>query len=99
MPIRIVGKEAHCIFLIGRNIFKEVENMKIRYSPEANVLVIELKKGILNDSIDLKEGIILHLNKKREPLEIEILDATKVTSLEEISMFNPIRRLVKETKV
>lgn len=72
--------------------------MKIRYSPEADVLVIELKKGILSDSIDLKEGIILHLNKKREPLEIEILDATKVTSLEEISMINPIRRVVKETK-
>jgi len=44
--------------------------MKIRYSPEADVLVIELKKGILSDSIDLKEGIILHLNKKREPLKI-----------------------------
>ena len=75
-----------------------MENTKIRYSPEADVLVIELKKGILSDSIDLKEGIILHLNKKREPLEIEILDATKVTSLEEISIINPIRRVVKETK-
>jgi len=73
--------------------------MKIRYSPEADVLVIELKEGTLSDSIDLKEGIILHLNEKREPLEIEILDASKVTSLEEISMFNPIRKLAKETKV
>ncbi|MEA1965259.1 MAG: DUF2283 domain-containing protein [Candidatus Aerophobetes bacterium] len=73
--------------------------MKIKYSPEADVLVIELKEGVLNDSIDLREGIILHLDKERKPLEIEILDASKVTSLEEISMFNPIRKPVKETKL
>ena len=73
--------------------------MKIKYSPEADVLVIELKEGMLNDSIDLREGIILHLDKERKPLEIEILDASKVTSLEEISMFNPIRKPVKEIKV
>jgi len=39
--------------------------MKIKYSPEADILLIELKEGVLSDSIDLKEGIILHLNKKR----------------------------------
>jgi len=54
-----------------------------------------LKEGILSDSIDLKEGIILHLNEKEEPLEIEILDASKVTSVEEISMLTPIRKLTK----
>jgi len=69
--------------------------MKIKYSPEADILLIELKEGVLSDSIDLKEGIILHLNKKGEPLEIEILDASKVTSVEEISMFNPIRKLAQ----
>lgn len=72
-----------------------MKDIKIKYSPEADILVIELKEGVLNDSIDLREGIILHLDKKRKPLEIEILDASKVTSLEEISMSNPIRKPVK----
>lgn len=69
--------------------------MRIKYSPEADILVIQLKEGNLTDSIDLKEGIVLHLNEKGEPLEIEILDASKVTSVEEISMLTPMRKLTK----
>jgi len=49
--------------------------MKIRYSQGADVLVIELNEGEPKDSIDLKEGVILHLDEKNRPLEIEILDA------------------------
>lgn len=57
--------------------------MKIRYSKESDVLTIELKEGKLTDSRDLEEGIILHLGKNKEPLEIEILDASERTSLSE----------------
>jgi uncharacterized protein YuzE len=48
--------------------------------------LIELREGTPNDSIDLKEGVILHLDSEGLPLEIEILDASKIVSLEEISI-------------
>jgi len=52
--------------------------MKIRYSPDADVLTIELREGRPVDSRDLAEGVIVHLSAKGLPLEIEILDAKKV---------------------
>ncbi len=64
--------------------------MKIKYSQEADVLVIELNEGKPVDSIDLKEGVILHLDEKNKPLEIEILDASKVVSLDEIRLMTPM---------
>jgi len=64
--------------------------MRIKYSKEADILLIELKDGTPVDSIDLKEGVILHLDKEGLPLEIEILDASKVAMLEEISVMTPM---------
>lgn len=64
--------------------------MKIKYSKEADILLIELKDGTPADSIDLKEGVILHLDKEGSPLEIEILDASKVAVLNEISVMTPM---------
>jgi len=52
--------------------------MKIKYSPDADVLTIEFRKGKPFDSRDLSEGVILHLTKNGIPLEIEILDASRV---------------------
>jgi uncharacterized protein YuzE len=60
--------------------------MKIKYSSDADVLIIELKKGTPVDSLDLREGIILHFNEEKEPIEIELLDASKLTDLEEIGL-------------
>jgi uncharacterized protein YuzE len=60
--------------------------MKIRYSKEADILLIELRDGTPVDSIDLKEGVILHLDSEGLPLEIELLDASKVTAMDEISV-------------
>ncbi len=51
--------------------------MKIRYSPDADVITIQLRDGKIVDSIDLTEGIILHLSARKRPLEIEILDASR----------------------
>ena len=34
--------------------------MKIKYSKEADIVLIELRDGTPGDSIDLKEGVILH---------------------------------------
>ena len=69
--------------------------MKIKYSVEADVLLIEFKEGTPVDSIDLKEGIILHLDGKGLPLEIEILDASGVVSMDEFNIMIP-RRAGKE---
>lgn len=63
--------------------------MKIKYSQEADVLTIELKEGKPEDSIDLKEGVTLHLDHSGKPLEIEILDASTVISLDEVSIQTP----------
>lgn len=64
--------------------------MKIKYSQDADILLIELRDGIPADSIDLKEGVILHLDGQGLPLEIEILDASKLAVLKEISVMTPI---------
>jgi len=63
--------------------------MKIKYSKSADILTLELREGIPADSIDIKEGVILHLDKHGAPLEIEILDASSVTKLEEINILTP----------
>lgn len=64
--------------------------MKIKYSKDADILLIELRDGTPVDSVDLKEGVILHLDSKGLPLEIEILDASKVATLKEISVLSPL---------
>ena len=64
--------------------------MKIKYSREADILLIELRDGTPDDSIDLKEGVILHLDKDGSPLEIEILDASRLAMLKEITVMTPI---------
>ncbi len=60
--------------------------MKIKYSEEADILLITLREGIPEDSVDLKEGVILHLDHEGLPIEIEILDAAKLSMLNEISV-------------
>jgi len=69
---------------------KGVVFMKIKYSNEADILLIELRDGTPVDSIDLKEGVILHLDNEGRPLEIEILDASKISMLKEISVMTPL---------
>lgn len=62
--------------------------MKIEYSPDADVLTIQLREGKVSNSRDLAEGIIVHFSAKGQPLEIEILDASKVVQKKgvEVSM-------------
>jgi len=65
--------------------------MKIKYSPDADVLLIELREGMPVDSRDVAEGIIIHYDEAGEPLEIEILDASKVVQLTDISLHQIMR--------
>jgi len=66
--------------------------MRIRYSKDADILLIALRDGTPVDSIDVKEGVILHLDDKGQPLEIEILDASKVVMLKEVNVQTAIAR-------
>lgn len=60
--------------------------MKITYSPDADVMIIQLRKGIPTDSKDIGEGVIVHLSAKGQPLEIEILDASKVVQKKDVEV-------------
>lgn len=60
--------------------------MKIKYSRDADVLVIQLGEGEPFDSRDIAEGIIVHLSREGNPLEIEILDASKVVQKKDIEV-------------
>ncbi len=64
--------------------------MKIKFFKETDILLIQLRDGTPVDSIDLKEGVILHLDGKGLPLEIELLDASKVATMDEISLLTPM---------
>lgn len=60
--------------------------MKIRYSPDVDVLTIQLREGKPADSRDISEGVIVHLSAKGQPLEIEILDASKVVQKKDVEV-------------
>ncbi len=70
-----------------RNAASQVEAfMKIKYSRDADVLLIQLREGKPADSRDIAEGIIVHLTAKGQPLEIEILDASKVVQKKDVEV-------------
>ena len=60
--------------------------MQIRYSPDADVLVIRLRIGKPHDSSDLCEGVIVHYDETQDPLEIEILDASRVIDMDAVDV-------------
>ena len=49
---------------------------KIRYSPDADILMVRLGEGAL-DYAEEREGIIVHFSKDGSPVLLEILDATE----------------------
>ena len=60
--------------------------MKIAYSPDADVLTIQLREGKPFDSRNIAEGIIMHFSAKGQLLEIEILDASKVVEKKDVEV-------------
>lgn len=60
--------------------------MRIAYSPDADILMIRLREGKPSDSRDIAEGVIVHLSAKGQPLEIEILDASRVVQKKDIEV-------------
>ena len=60
--------------------------MQIKYSADADALIIRLREGKPVDSVDLAEGIIAHYSKDKKILEIEILDASKIVQMNELNV-------------
>ncbi|NIA03307.1 MAG: DUF2283 domain-containing protein [Nitrospirae bacterium] len=60
--------------------------MQIKYSPDADALIIKLRNGVPVDSVDLSEGIIAHYSKDKKILEIEILDASNTVQMSELNV-------------
>lgn len=69
--------------------------MKIKYSQVTDILLVEFKEGVPFDSIDMKEGVILHLDKEGVPLEMEILDASTFVSMDEFNILIPAGKVKK----
>lgn len=63
-----------------------MESLQIKYSPDADALIIRLREGKPVDSVDLAEGIIAHYSEERKILEIEILDASKTVQMSELNV-------------
>ena len=61
--------------------------MRIRYSPEADAMVVELSQRQPVDSRDLAEGVILHLSRSGQPVEIEVLDVSRVVGKRDLAAF------------
>ena len=49
----------------------------IRYDPEADVLVVKVKKGVLAEEELLDNDVILGCDKSGELVSVEILDASR----------------------
>ncbi len=58
--------------------------MQIKYSPDADVLMVKLGTGIPVDSIDVAEGLIAHYSQDKKLLEIEILDASQIVEMKDL---------------
>jgi len=61
---------------------------RVEYSPDVDALVITLSEEKPAFGEDIGESIIIHFSKDRNPVEIEILDASEllVSSLRAITL-------------
>jgi len=60
--------------------------MQIKYSPDADVLMVKLSQGIPVDSIDVAEGLIAHYSEDKKLLELEILDASNIVEMKDLTL-------------
>jgi len=58
--------------------------LKIEYDKEDDTLYIQLRDALVQDNIDIEEGITVDLDENRHIVGIEILDASKKLSLRDL---------------
>lgn len=54
----------------------EKEDMKVKYSPEEDILMYEVSNASIDHAEEVGD-IIVHYSKKRKPVLLEILNATE----------------------
>ncbi len=59
--------------------------MKITYDPEADALYIELRYVRAADSTDVEEGVTVDLDEEGHVIGLEILDASKRMTPDELA--------------
>ena len=59
--------------------------MRIEYDREADALYIHLRQVLVDDNIDIEEGVTVDLDAEKHIVGIEILDASTRLSAEELS--------------
>lgn len=59
--------------------------MRIEYDREADALYIQLREAQPEDNIDIEEGVTVDLDADGHIIGIEVLDASKRFSLEDLS--------------
>jgi uncharacterized protein YuzE len=59
--------------------------MKITYDPEADALYIGIREVRPADSVDIEEGVTADLDSEGHIIGLEILDASKRMTLEELT--------------
>ena len=59
--------------------------MKIEYDREADALYIQLKEVIVEESMDIEEGITIDLDAERHLIGLEVLNASKRLSLSDLA--------------
>jgi len=62
----------------------EVISLKIEYDRQADALYIQLREAVVEDNIDIEEGVTVDLDEKRHIVGIEILDASEKLSLRDL---------------
>ena len=59
--------------------------MKITYDPEGDVLYVQLRDVTPVDSVDVEEGVTAELDDKGHIVALEVLDASKRMTAEELA--------------
>jgi len=59
--------------------------MKITYDPEADALYIQLREAQPADSLDIEEGVTVDLDSQGHMIGLEVLDASKRMTPEELA--------------
>jgi len=59
--------------------------MRITYDKEADALYIQLKEDEVEESVEISDGIILDLDKSKNPLGVEFLYVSRRLSSEDLA--------------
>ncbi|MBN2251825.1 MAG: DUF2283 domain-containing protein [Candidatus Altiarchaeota archaeon] len=52
--------------------------MKMRYDPEADVIYLRFREGKIDESDEIKSGLIIDYDAEGRPVAIEILNAKEI---------------------